>query len=121
MHRPVHFEYHSSDPEKTNAFFKDIFGWEVSKFPGPVEYFLVKTGASQPGIDGGVMRSKDGQPRTINTIEVENVDACLLKIQAAGGQVCLPKMAIPGVGWLAYAMEPMGNLFGIMHSDPSAA
>jgi predicted enzyme related to lactoylglutathione lyase len=120
MNRPIHFEYHSPDPAKTNAFFAEIFGWKFSQFPGPVEYFLAMTGEGQPGIDGGVMRSKDGQPRTINTIQVEDVDACLLKIQAAGGQVCLPKMAIPGVGWLAYASEPMGNLFGIMHSDPNA-
>lgn len=29
--------------------------------------------------------------------------------------------AIPGVGWLAYAKDPEGTIFGMMQSDPSAA
>ena len=29
-------------------------------------------------------------------------------------------MAIPGVGWLAYAEDPAGNVFGIMEPDTSA-
>ncbi len=33
----------------------------------------------------------------------------------------VPLTPIPGVGWLAYAMDPDGNLFGMMQPDPSAA
>jgi predicted enzyme related to lactoylglutathione lyase len=29
-------------------------------------------------------------------------------------------MAIPGVGWLAYCIDPDGNTFGIMQNDPKA-
>jgi uncharacterized protein len=29
-------------------------------------------------------------------------------------------MAIPGVGWLAYAKDTEGNIFGFMQSDPAA-
>ena len=32
----------------------------------------------------------------------------------------LPKMPIPGVGWLAYLKDTEGNVFGLMQSDPSA-
>ena len=38
-------------------------------------------------------------------------------IQTAGGRVALPKMAVPGVGWLAYFIDPEGNTFGIMQTD----
>ena len=30
-------------------------------------------------------------------------------------------MAVPGVGWLAYAKDTEGNIFGLMQADPSAA
>jgi len=30
-------------------------------------------------------------------------------------------MAIPGVGWLAYCVDPEGNAFGIMQQDAQAA
>ena len=32
----------------------------------------------------------------------------------------VPKMAIPGVGWLAYASDTEGNIFGMMQADAAA-
>jgi predicted enzyme related to lactoylglutathione lyase len=66
------------------------------------------------------MRSRDDAQRTVNTIQVENVDATCNAVTQAGGQVCVPKMAIQGVGWLAYCLDPTGVLFGVMHMDESA-
>ena len=34
--------------------------------------------------------------------------------------VALPKMPVPGVGWLAYVKDTEGNILGMMQSDPSA-
>lgn len=119
MHRPVHFELHSTDPERTSRFFAEVFGWKTSKWDGPMEYWLFQTGGGD-GIDGGMLRSRDGQARTVNTIETEDVDEACARIERHGGQVVVPKMAIRGVGWIAFAMEPSGNLFGVMHADASA-
>lgn len=129
MNRPVHFEIHSSDPEKVGAFYSKVFGWTFHKWDGPQDYWLVGTSpdramgpsAAHHGIDGGIMRSRDGQARTVNTVEVANVDEACKAVLAAGGQVVVPKMAIPGVGWLAYGTDPTGNIFGMMHTDTYAA
>jgi predicted enzyme related to lactoylglutathione lyase len=48
------------------------------------------------------------------------VDEYVGKITAAGGHIVLPKMPIPGVGWLAYARDTQGNTFGIMQPDAQA-
>ena len=32
----------------------------------------------------------------------------------------MPKSAIPGVGWLAMALDTEGNAFGIMQADANA-
>jgi uncharacterized protein len=117
----VHFEFHAVDLEKSLAYFEKLFGWKLTKFGGPHEYWLVQTSEpGQPGIGGGIMKSPDGQPRTINTILVPNVDDYVAKALAAGGQLCLPKMAIPGVGWVAYCSDPSGIMFGLYTRDPSA-
>ncbi len=42
------------------------------------------------------------------------------KLTALGGQVALPKMAVPGLGWLAYGKDTEGNIFGFMQADPLA-
>jgi predicted enzyme related to lactoylglutathione lyase len=123
MNRPVHFEIHSNDPERDLAFYQQTLGWTAQKWEGgSMEYWLITTGPEgSPGINGGLMRSPDGQPRTVNTAMVENVDAAAAKVTGAGGQIVVPRMPIPGMGWLVYCTDPTGNIFGMMESDPSAA
>jgi hypothetical protein len=121
MNRVVHFEIHVPDPPAAIAFYEEAFGWQFKKWEGPEPYWLVTTGAEGPGIDGGLMQSRDGQPRTVNTIEVDDVDAYMKKVKDAGGEIVVDKMPIPGVGWLAYGTDPGGAIFGFMQSDPSAS
>ena len=54
------------------------------------------------------------------TIGVASVDESMEKALAAGGSVALPKMPVPGVGWLAYCKDTEGNIFGIMQDDKTA-
>lgn len=120
MLRPIHFEIHAPDPAKAIAFYEKAFGWKFSKWEGPVEYWLVDTG-SGTGINGGLLKSRDGQPRTVNTIDVPDVDEAAKTVTAAGGTIVVPKMPIPGVGHLVYLADPGGNLMGMMQYDPTAA
>ncbi|WP_261132315.1 VOC family protein [Bacillus sp. Marseille-Q3570] len=120
MNRVVHFEIQVAEPEKSAAFFKNVFGWKVEKWDGPDEYWLVQTGEGSDGIDGGLMKSPDGETRTINVIHVQSVDEFSSKIEAEGGKIVVPKMPIPGVGYVAYANDVNGYLFGYMHDDPEA-
>jgi predicted enzyme related to lactoylglutathione lyase len=127
MSRVVHFEIHATEPERAIEFYRGIFGWEFTSFGGPAEYWLIKTGpAEKPGIDGGLIRRRgeiDGQAviAYVCTIDVESLDQTLAAVIARGGTLALPRMAIPGVGWLAYAKDTEGNIFGMMQSDPQAA
>jgi predicted enzyme related to lactoylglutathione lyase len=54
------------------------------------------------------------------TVSVDDVDAYLAEALAAGGSQAVAKMAVPGVGWLAYVKDTEGNIFGLMQSDSSA-
>src|SRR5436189_2306369 len=122
MPRVVHFEIYTDDPETVRPFYQDIFGWKIEKFQGPVEYWLVTTGDDkEPGINGGLTRPREGQsPGTLNTIGVSSLDRTIKDIERRGGKICVPKMSIPKIGWLAYAQDPAGNVFGIIEPDNNA-
>jgi predicted enzyme related to lactoylglutathione lyase len=127
MPRVIHFEIHADNPERAIKFYKDLFGWEFTKWEGPMPYWLIKTGAdSQPGINGGLLPRKGTIDGTaviayVCTVDTPSVDDAVKKAQLAGGTVALPKMPIPGVGWLAYCKDTEGNIFGVMQPDPKAA
>jgi len=55
------------------------------------------------------------------TVDVPSVDDTIAKITSRGGTIELPKMAVPQIGWLAYAKDTEGNIFGVLQSDHSAA
>jgi uncharacterized protein len=120
MPRPIHFEIPADNPDRAIAFYSRVFDWKFQKWEGPMPYWLVSTGEAGPGIDGGLHpRAFPGQG-SVNTLDVPSCDAFLRKIEAAGGRIAVPKMAIPGMGWLAYCSDPEGNTFGVMEADPAA-
>ena len=129
MPRVVHFEIHAENPERAIAFYGGLFGWSFTKYEGPFDYWLIRTGVEgEPGIDGGLVRRRGASPahgQAVNahvcTIDVAALDERLAQAVSLGAAVALPKMAVPGVGWLAYAIDPEGNIFGMMQADPGAA
>ena len=125
--RVVHFEIQSADPEGAILFYEKLFGWKFEQW-GDQPYWLITTGpSSEPGINGGLLPRRGGAPETgqavncyVCTVDVASVDASLEAAQSLGGKLAVPRMAIPKVGWLAYAIDPDGNIFGMMQSDPDA-
>ena len=120
MSRVIHFEIPASDPERASAFYQKVFGWKIEKWPGPMEYWLVTTGAEgTPGINGGLMKNTNVKTTT-NTIGVESVDAAIEAAKRVGGKLVMPKTPIPGVGYFGYCEDTEGNLFGVMQADKNA-
>ena len=129
MARVSHFEIHADDPQRAINFYQNVFGWQFNKWDGPQEYWLIKTGESdQPGIDGGLLK-RMGQPPTdgqavnayVCTVLSSGLDADVTQSLSNGGSIAVPKMAIPGMGWLAYVKDTEGNIFGVMQEDATAA
>lgn len=121
MPRVIHFEIPTDNPERAVGFYTKVFGWEIQKWPGPMDYWLVKTGPDeQPGINGGLLRKMHPGAVTCNTVDVASVDESVATITRNGGKVVAPKMAVPGVGYLAYCTDTEGNTFGVMQRDANA-
>ena len=113
MERVVHFEIPSDDPRRAMEFYTNVFGWTFSQFPGN-EYWLVKTGADSPGIDGGIMKKRDANQPMVNTIEVVNLDASLKRIVQFGGTIVVEKFPIPELGFQAFFKDADGHIFGVI-------
>ena len=128
MPRPIHFEIHAADPDRAIAYYRALFGWKFDKWEGPMPYWLVTTGDDgTPGINGGLMQRMGGAPTDgaavnawVCTVDVESVDDMVARSSAQGGTVAMPRMAVPGVGWLAYVKDPEGNILGLMQNDATA-
>src|SRR4051794_24820593 len=120
MSRTIHFEIHAENPNRASAFYTALFGWQIKKWEGPMEYWMIITGPNdQPGINGGLLRRRGPSPtegQCVNayvcTMNVADIDASLNKLATIGGTIALPKMPVPGVGYLAYAKDTEGNIFG---------
>ena len=121
MNRFIHFELATDDLEKTAAFYRDVFGWQIQKWEGPIEYWLVTTGdESTLGINGGLMQTGGEFRGTINTIGVADIDDAIAKVKAHGGEIVLEKDAVPGVGYQVYFKDNSGIVVGLHQEDPNA-
>jgi len=61
--------------------------------------------------------SRDLLTAYVRTIDVPNLDEYLAEGEKLKASICVPKMAIPGVGWLAYMKDTEGNIFGMIQPD----
>lgn len=131
MARPVHFEIQAEEIERAKAFYAAVFGWTFEDYSSVVDapYFGVVTGPDdEPGINGGLLprpvpapAPQQGTNAFVCTVGVEDYDATEAKILAGGGQVALPKYALPGMAWQGYYLDTEGNTFGLHQPDPDAA
>ena len=68
-----------------------------------MDYWLVTTGPDdEPGINGAITPRMMPEQVTANSVSVASVDEFTKKIVDAGGNVVMPKRAVPSQGYLAY-------------------
>jgi len=122
MPKVIHFEIPAVDTKRAVDFYKKAFGWEFSNYGGEqMDYWLATAGKdNEPGVNGAIAKKDDTHPTTINTVSVSSFEDAVEKIKMAGGEILLPKMAVPNVGYMTYCKDTEGNIFGIMQSDPKA-
>jgi predicted enzyme related to lactoylglutathione lyase len=114
---PVYYvEINSPDLAATNRFFGDVFDWEAQPFAAPD--YLVAPHGDGPGVDAGLLASRDGNPRSVPVIRIESIDDVRPRLEAAGGAIVVEPFTIPGVGRGCYFTDPAGVLVGMHEYDP---
>jgi predicted enzyme related to lactoylglutathione lyase len=121
MARPVGFQLTSDNPERSIAFYSEVFGWKFHKTPDQPDYWHITTGDDLPGIDGGLVRKVAPGQSTVNAILVPSIDDFVRRIEAKGGKTVGPKTEIAGVGHFAVCADPNNNTFGVLQRSEQRA
>jgi predicted enzyme related to lactoylglutathione lyase len=110
----------SKDPRAARRFYEAVLGWHIDETPptgSAMDYRMINAG---DGLAGGVFTLTDemckqgAAPCWMIYIGVDDVDACVSSITAAGGSVLLPAFDIPNVGRIAMLSDPQGAPFYVM-------
>lgn len=120
---PIWYELMAQDPAAARRFYSAVFGWTIDESPPPgstLDYRMIAAGTQ---FVGGLMTlSEDMQrqgarPCWMMYLGVDDVDACVADLTAAGGKVHLPAFDIPGVGRIAMLADPQGASFYVMRGS----
>lgn len=111
----VWYELITADPDAAAAFYGKVVGWSVATFAGGgMDYRLFNAGGE--GVAGFMAPPPEDELPTGWTgyVGVDDVDASVAKLTAAGGEVHVEAMDLPGVGRMAMVADPQGVAFQLM-------
>lgn len=130
MAKVVHFEIPVDDLDRAKGFYGAVFGWRLDtmEMPGGQYTSVLTTDVDpetmapvEPGaINGGMMVRTAITPAPVITVDVDDIDAALAQVAAAGGATVLPRTPIPGMGEFAYFTDSEGNVMGLWHTESPA-
>ena len=104
------FEVGAADDRLLTAFYGELFGWELR--PAADGYTTVNTIAGA-GINGGIGRSRTGEPWAAFYVEVDDPGAVLERAQSLGAAIVVPVTELPGFTFAMFD-DPDGLLIGLM-------
>ncbi len=117
------FEIPVCDLERAVAFYEAVFEMELhiqELLPGYRMAFLPLSAHARPGPGGALVEASGYTPAGYRGCRIyfaqRDLDACLIRVEEAGGQIRMPGQQI-GTGsataWLAYVLDTEGNLLGL--------
>lgn len=120
---PIWYELMIADPDAAKSFYDAVVGWTIAAEPAMAGMDYRMIGTSGGDTAGGVMRLTDemvkggAKPGWFVYIGVDDVDATVEKVTAAGGGVVMPAWTIDGIGRMAMVRDPQGIPFYVMRGD----
>lgn len=130
MSKVIHFEVHADDVERAKNFYANVFGWQYqdySEYVGAPYFGVIAGEEAEQGANGAILPRGAARPalgQGLNsfccTMGVADYDKTHDLIIKNGGEVALPKAALPGMAWQGYYIDTEGNTFGIHQPDENA-
>lgn len=110
MARLNYLELPVRDLPQARSFYADAFDWTFTDF-GP-SYSATLTGDTDVGLQGD---PAEATAALLPVIQVEDLDATLTRIEAAGGTITLPIFSFPG-GRRFHFRDPAGHELAAMQA-----
>jgi predicted enzyme related to lactoylglutathione lyase len=120
MNGIVHFEIPVDNRKRAETFYSEAFGWSINTVP-EFDYSMAGTTPSneqgmpsQPGaINGGLPKRGGPVEHVVVTVQVDDIDAALKKIEQLGGKTVQKKMPVGDMGFSGYFKDTEGNVVGL--------
>ncbi|HWK46695.1 MAG TPA: VOC family protein [Stellaceae bacterium] len=116
---PGHTGWHelfTSDREAAFGFYADLFGWTKAEAMdmGPMGIYQIFARGDQP--IGGMMTKPEEMPVSFwrYYFNVDNITAAVARVEAAGGQILLGPIEVPGGSWIINGSDPQGAQFALV-------
>ena len=116
----VWFEIPADNPARANQFYGKLFGWKINAMPHMEGYWHLDTGGPDASPDGAVITRKGPQHTVTNYVSVPSVNRAAAKVEKLGGKVCMPKTAVPGMGYFAVCLESEGKIIVLIQQTYSS-
>lgn len=116
----VWFEIPADNVARAKKFYGGLFGWKINAFPGMSDYLHIDTGGADASPDGAVMGRKHSQQSVTNYILVPSVDKFSAKVKKLGGKICMPRTAVPQMGYFAVCVDTENNQFALWERNKKA-
>jgi predicted enzyme related to lactoylglutathione lyase len=118
----VWFEIPADDVDRAKNFYSALFGWKIERFPGAAgkAYWHINTGGGDETPDGGMMERQHPEHVITNYINVASVDQAAAKAEKLGGKICMPKTAVPQMGYFVVCQDTENNMFALWEKNGNA-
>jgi uncharacterized protein len=107
----------AADVERARKFYESVFGWTFEDW-GPPGFYIIHGAGLNAALQGRHEPLAGTHPRSFEiTVAVDDLDATIARIKAAGGRVVMDKSHIETVGTLIHFTDTEGNRVGAMKYD----
>jgi predicted enzyme related to lactoylglutathione lyase len=121
----IWYELMTTDAEGAKTFYDAVVGWNFGEAAAEYQgYRMINT--SDGGFAGGVLPINDemqqhgARPGWLGYLNVDDVDAKVAEVEAAGGKTFVAATDIRSVGRIAMVADPQGAPFYVMKPIPPA-
>jgi len=115
--RPGHVGWHellAADARTAFSFYSEVFGWErADSKANPMDFYqLLSSGGHTIG---GVFTKLPllPSPFWLYYVNVADVGMAAQRVTAGGGRILQGPNELPGVGWIAWCVDPQGAMFAL--------
>ncbi|QYU68828.1 VOC family protein [Leptolyngbya sp. 15MV] len=117
----VWYELMTTDADAAQAFYGALLGWEFADSgTDGMDYRLGrKAGTEVVGLMAltGEMQAGGARPAWLGYVAVDDIQASLAALEAAGGSRWMDAQHMPGVGHMAMVADPQGATFYLMQPE----
>ena len=121
MSHPIHwFEIFVSDFDRAVRFYQTVLNVDLRRENEDGRPMAIFASAVQEGVGGALVRQPGREPTDQGVIVYLDadgkLDACLARVEGAGGKIVQPKTDIGAPGFIALVGDTEGNVVGL-HSE----